>query len=117
MVYHDEDEEFPEPPRLRRLRWLVTILTVVLILGVVAIAATIVIRLGFLGGQRLTPITAGEFILPEGHEVEAIGRGEGTVLFMLRGPDGREWLYSFDRQSGARIGMTPVRREGEAVED
>lgn len=115
MVYRDEDEEFPEPPRLRRLRWLVTLLTIVLILGVVAIAGTIVIRLGFLGGQRLTPITAPEFVLPEAYEVEAVGRGEGTVLFVLRAPDGAEWLYSFDRQSGGSIGVTPIRREGAAI--
>lgn len=117
MVHHDEDDEFPEPPRLRRLRWLVTLLTVVLILGVLSIAATIVIRLGFLGGQRLLPITAPEFILPAGHEVEAVGRGEGFVHFLLRASDGSEWLYSFDRQSGAAAGITPIRREEVAPED
>jgi hypothetical protein len=109
MAFHDEDE-FPEPPRLRRLRWLVTGLMVALIVGVLSIAATIVIRLGFLGGSELAPVTAPEFRLPEGHEVVAVGRGEGTVLFFLRAPDGTESLHAFDQQTGAPAGVSAVTR-------
>ena len=112
MGFHDEDDEFPEPPRLRRLRWLVTGLMVALIVGVLAIAATVVIRLGVLGGRELVPVTAPEFRLPKGHEVVAVGRGEGTVLFLLRAPDGTESLHAFDRRSGAPAGSSDVTRTG-----
>lgn len=83
---------------------------VALIVGVLAIAATIVIRFGFLGGQGTVPLTAAEFSLPTGQEVVALGRGEGTVLFLLRAPDGTETLHAFDRRTGAPAGISAVTR-------
>ena len=111
MGFHDEDE-FPEPPRLRRLRWLVTGLMVALIVGVLSIAATIVIRLGFLGGSAVAPVTAPAFELPEAHEIVAVGRGDGAILFLLRAPDGTEALHAFDQRTGAPAGVSAVTREG-----
>lgn len=81
-------------------------------MGVLTITAVIVIRLGFLGGSELVPVSASEFVLPEDQEVVAVGRGEGTVLFLMRAADGKETLYSFDRRTGAAAGITPIRRNG-----
>ena len=106
---HDPDD-FDEPPQLRRLRWLVTGLTVVLILGLLAIAATIVMRLGFgLGGGG--PIRAERFALPPDAEIVAVGRGEGTVLFVVRGPDGTEALRAFDDRTGKPMGASVIGRD------
>ena len=106
---HDPDD-IEEPPRLRRLRWLVTALTVVLILGVLAIAATIVMRLGLgLGGAG--PIVAERFALPSGMEIIAVGRGEGIVLFVLRAPDGAETLRAFDDRTGEPAGASAITRD------
>lgn len=113
MGFQTEDDDFPEPPRLRRLRWLVSGLMVALIVGVLAIATTIVIRFGFLGGQEVVPLTASELRLPASAEVVAVGRGEGTVLFLLRAPDGSETLHAFDRRTGAPAGVSAVTRDGE----
>jgi len=110
MTYTREDEE--EPPALRRLRLLVMVLIVVLILGIVTIAATIVIRLGFGGGPpAATAVEAPAFTVPEG-EVIGLGRGEGTVLMIVRGADGVERLHVFDpRTGGAAISVSVVKRE------
>jgi hypothetical protein len=113
MVQHPD--ELPEPLTLRRLRWLVTGLTVVLILGVLAIAATIVIRLGFGVGQAVPggPVRAERFALPVDGEIVAVGRGLGTVMFVLRGDDGAEALHVFDGATGAPASTTAIVREGD----
>ena len=95
MRYAPEDEE--EVPSLRRLRRMVMALMVVLMLAIVAIAATLVIRLGF--GLGHGAVDAERFALPPG-DVLSIGRGEGTVLFLVRAADGVETLYVFDSDDG-----------------
>jgi hypothetical protein len=112
MTQHPDDG-LPEPPRLRRLRWLVTALTVVLMLGVLAIAATIVIRLGFGVGATFStvPVRAKQFQLPAGAEIVAVGRGAGTVMFVLRLPDGAEALHLFDETTGAATGRSLITRD------
>lgn len=112
MAQH-RDDEYPEPSSLRRLRWLVTGLTVALIVGVLAIASTIVIRLGFGIGEasRDGPVRAERFALPAGAEIVAVGRGAGTVLFVLRGPAG-EGLHVFDDATGALESRSAIAREG-----
>jgi hypothetical protein len=115
MAQHRPDrpaDEFPEPAHLRRLRWLVTGLTIVLIVGVLAIAATIVIRLGFGVGEAVSggPVRAERFELPAAAEIVAVGRGPGTVLFVLREPDGAEALHVFDGESGARESRSAITR-------
>ena len=116
MAQHRPDrsaEEFAEPAHLRRLRWLVTGLTVVLIVGVLAIAATIVIRLGFGFGEAFSggPVRAAHFDLPAGAEIVAVGRGSGTVMFVLRAPEGTEALHVFDEASGAPESRSAITRQ------
>lgn len=112
---HSQDDDFEEPPFLRRLRLMVMVLIVVLILGVLTIAATIVIRLGFGAGDapraEPTAISADGIILPSGHEVIATGQGPGTVHFLMRAPDGNEALYLFDEITGHEISRTPISRQ------
>ena len=88
---------------------MVMVLLVVLILGIVTIAATIVIRLGGLGGGA-AGISADRLVLPAG-EVVTIGQGEGTALIVLRGEDGAERLLVYDAGSGALLSTTDLARE------
>ena len=106
------DEDAEEPPHLRRLRRMVMALLVVLMLGIVTIAATIVIRLGFAPerGETAGPVMAEKFELPAG-EIVSTGRGAGSVLFVLRSPDGAERLHVFDAGSGALLSTTELARE------
>lgn len=108
MSYVPEDEV--EPPHLRTLRRAVLILIVVLILGILTIAATIVIRLGFPGdtGARLT---LEQIHLPAGQEIRATGEGPGRLHVVLRAPDGIETLHVFDAATGERISVTPIARD------
>ena len=108
MRYAPEEEE--EPKSIRRLRQMVMALLVVLMLGILAIAGTIVIRLG-LGAGSGGPVVADQFTLPDG-EVTGIGQGEGTVLFMVRAADGTERLYTFDADAGgAPLSTTVITRK------
>ena len=93
------DEDLPEPPHLKRLRQMVMVLLVVLMLGILTIAATIVIRLGFGGGAD--GVAAEGIVLPEG-EIVSTGQGDGTVLFVVRRDDAK---------TGARLSATKVERE------
>ena len=105
-----EDEE--ELPHLRRLRRMVMALMVVLMLGILAIAATIVIRLGVGGGEPGPgPISAPELVLPADHQIIATGRGPGTVHFTVAAPDGSEFLIVLDAASGAERSRTPITRQ------
>ena len=104
-----EDEE--ELPHLRRLRRMVMALMVVLMLGIVAIAATIVIRLGLGGDDPVPrPITAASLILPADHQIIATGRGPGEVHFTVVSPDGAELLIVLDAASGAERSRTLITR-------
>ena len=78
-----------------------------------AIAATIVIRLGFGVGEAFSsgPVDAERFALPAGAEIVAVGRGPGTVMFVLREPEGVEALHVFDASTGARESRSEIKRE------
>ncbi|MEM7422820.1 MAG: DUF6476 family protein [Pseudomonadota bacterium] len=110
MNYAEDDDEFEEPPFLKRLRILVMVLIVVLIVGFIAIASTLVIRLGFLGG-RAEPIKAEALALPAGSEITGLGRASGAVLVTVRSADGRERLLNFDAGSGALVSETDIMRD------
>ena len=110
-MFQNQDEDFPEPPQVRRLRLLVSVLMVVLILGTLTIAATIVIRLGFGFGDAAGPVSAEDFALPKG-EILSVGRGSGTVIFVLRDSDGAERLVAFDERTGEPAGATTITRRG-----
>ncbi|MEM9140797.1 MAG: DUF6476 family protein [Pseudomonadota bacterium] len=103
------DEDLPEPLHLKRLRWMVMALLVVLMVGILTIAGTIVMRLGFAGAGP-SPVAAEGLILPEG-DILSTGQGEGTVLFVVRRPEGAEVLYVFDADTGAELSATAVERE------
>lgn len=110
MRYAEEDEE--EPPQLKRLRLLVTVLTIVLILGIVTIAATIVIRLGF-GGMQSVPVgvLAEALSLPADHQIVATGQGPGTVHVVLQAPSGVQALHIYDAGTGSLLSKTQLTRD------
>ena len=106
----DEPEEPPEPPRLRRLRRLVTALAAAMILGVIAVAATLVIRVaGLAPGPG--PVAAESIALPAGAEITAVGRSGGELLLVTRGADGTERVRAFDAETGEPRSVTEIARE------
>ena len=109
MAY--DDEEFEEPPHLKRLRLLVSILMVVLMVGILTIAVTIVIRLGFSAPAAPKAVLAEELRVPEGAQITAAGQGSGTVLLVVRMADGAETLLTYDAATGAELSRTPITRD------
>lgn len=109
MIHTPENEE--EPPQLRRLRVMVMVLLVVLMLGIVTIAATIVIRLGIGGGPQAQNLTAESLVLPQDATISALGHGPDGVLVTIRRTDGSEALRLHDAGSGALIRETAILRE------
>jgi len=97
------------------LRRLVTALIVVLILGVITVAATLVIRLGQVEGSRApvppAPIAAERLSLPEGETALALGRSAGELLVWTRDEAGRERLRSFSAETGAVRSVTLIERQ------
>lgn len=110
MAY-DPEEDVEEPPQVRRLRILVMALMVVLMLGIVTIAVTIVIRLGFAGEVTLPQVRADAIELPEGAEITALGQGAQGLLVSIRQADGRELLRVHDAATGALLQETVIQRE------
>ena len=109
MSYVPEGEE--EPPQIRRLRVLVMVMLVVLMLGIVTIAATIVIRLGFGGEPSAQKLTADAIGLPAGAEITALGHGPSGVLITVRQEDGSEVLRLHDAATGRLLRETAIIRE------
>ena len=109
MSYVPEGEE--EPPQIRRLRVLVMVMLVVLMLGIVTIAATIVIRLGFGGEPSAQKLTADAIALPAGAEITALGQGPSGVLITVRQADGSEVLRLHDAATGRLLRETAIIRD------
>ena len=109
MSYVPEGEE--EPPQIRRLRVMVMVMMVVLMLGIVTIAATIVIRLGFGGEPSAQKLTAEAIALPAAAEVTALGHGPDGVLITVRLANGTEALRLNDAETGELIHETVIDRE------
>ena len=109
MSYVPEGEE--EPPQIRRLRVLVMVMLVVLMLGIVTIAATIVIRLGFGGEPSAQKLTADAIALPSGAGITALGHGPNGVLVTVELEDGSEVLRLHDAETGALKRETAIVRE------
>ena len=109
MSYVPEGEE--EPPQIRRLRVLVMVMLVVLMLGIVTIAATIVIRLGFGGEPSAQKLTADAIALPAGARITALGHGPSGVLVTVQLEDGSEVLRLHDAETGALKRETALVRE------
>jgi hypothetical protein len=108
------EDDLPEPPQVRRLRHLVTALVLVLIVGVVTVAATLVIRLVALPagqGMAAAPVTAERIVLPGGERIVAIGRAGGEIAVATEDGEGVERLRFFDAASGEARSVTRIRRE------
>ncbi len=107
----EEEEDFPEPPRIRALRRTVTALMVVLGLGVIVIAGTIAWRLAGLKPVATPIVEAESLTLPEGREIVAIGGDGDRLLIATRDADGSENLMVFRKTDGTLIRETMILRE------
>ncbi len=85
-------------------------LMVTLAVGMAVIAGTVAWRL-FSVAPPAQPVRAEALVLPEGHEITALGASGSEVLVTLRAPDGTERLRVFRRSDGALLSETPLRRE------
>ncbi len=104
-----EEEDFPEPPRLRALRRAVTGLMVVLALGVVVIAGTVAWRLGAMRPASFEIPTAEALELPAGAEILALG-GDGPHILVAVREAGGERLLTFRKSDGALLSETEIHR-------
>lgn len=85
-------------------------LMVVLMVGILLIAGTIVIRLGFGAGEAdMVRIEADAVTLPEGVEIVTVGQGAGTLLFVVRDGSGERLLIR-DAVTGEPKGETRILR-------
>jgi hypothetical protein len=112
----DDDDDLPEPPRIRALRRLVTALTVASIVGVLTIAGALVVRIiGPFGNTALPPpparIAAERIALPAGERITATGGNGPTLILATEAPDGTERLRIFDAATGAFLHAVTVTRD------
>lgn len=89
---------------------MVTGLMAVMGLGMIAIAGTVVWRLGVNPPSAPVPAPVGAVSLPAGFAVEALGGDGPHVLALGRGADGAERLLTIDRNTGEILGDAPVAR-------
>ncbi|WP_340107421.1 DUF6476 family protein [Pikeienuella sp. HZG-20] len=82
-----------------------------LVIGVVTIAATLVIRI-LMEPERpaIAQIDADRVALPVGEEIVAVGAAAGGLSIATRDPAGQERLRVFDPKTGAAIGETLIER-------
>lgn len=90
-------------------------LILVLILGVLSIAATIVIRLGLNTPSEFktnlaSEIDAEQLILPSDAEIVAVGAGPDVALFVVRDRSGAERLVVLSATTGEPVSTTPIVR-------
>ncbi|MEM9782949.1 MAG: DUF6476 family protein [Pseudomonadota bacterium] len=111
-----QDEDLPEPPQVRRLRYLVSGLTLASIIAVLAIAATVFIRLGLAPQEPAVstapaPVTAEALRLPEGETITTIGQSGGVILAVTEDGEGALSLRRWDAETGAQLSVTPILRD------
>ena len=95
----DDDEDVPEPARLRHLRWLVNGLTITLIVGFVIIVGALVIRLT----RAPAPLRLPESVrVPAGERVRAVTLGGDWIAVVTVDGNGEERIRVLDRASGAQ---------------
>lgn len=110
----DDEDDLPEPPRLRALRRLVTVLTVTLILGMLTIAGALAVRITrpepALQATAFDPasVTAPAIRLPPGTQIIATGAAGTALLLAVEGPEGARALLVVDAASGAILRRVPV---------
>jgi hypothetical protein len=114
----EDDDDLPEPPRVRALRRLVTVLTATLIVGVVAIAGALVIRIARPPAPPAIPasaafdvgaLTAETVALPEGEAITALGAAGSGLMIATRDATGAERLRLYG-PDGALLRVVGVRR-------
>jgi hypothetical protein len=110
----DDDDDPPEPRRLRALRRLVTLLTATLIVGIVAVAAALVIRIAGPAPERpgfdAASVTAERLVLPADEAITAVGAAGGALLVATRDAAGAERLRLYDAATGAALREIAVAR-------
>ncbi len=83
------------------------------IIGVLVVAATLVIRLG----QPLTPrfdvraVAAERIAVPAGEAIVAAGAADGALIVATRDAEGAERLRLYDTATGALTGTVDIARE------
>lgn len=109
-----EEEDLPEPPKLRFLRRMVVALMTTLMVGVLAIAAAIVITVSrdrapqaLAEGAEL----AESVILPAEDALLSAAVSGGVLTVATRDAGGAETLRMFDASTGAPLGAVAVKRE------
>lgn len=92
---------------------MVVALTATLMVGVLAIAAAIVITVSRDRGPAPTDGAnlAREITLPEGEDLVAATISSGVLTVATEAPDGAERLYMYDAETGARLGATQIERD------
>ena len=109
----EEEDDFPEPRRLRNLRRMVTLLMAVMGLGMIVIAGALAWRLTR-GPAPIAPespiLSAASIELPAGREIVALGGDGPRLLIATRDANGVERLMVFEKSSGAFLRETAIRR-------
>ncbi len=109
-----EEEDLPEPPKLRFLRRMVVALTATLMVGVLTIAAAIVITVS--RDPAPAPLADGAELaervtLPAKETLISATLSAGVLTVATRGPDGAETLRMFDASTGEARGVVAVARD------
>ena len=108
-----DPDDLPEPPKIRALRRLVTALTLVLILGMITIAATLVLRISRTPASPTVAVAAERVVLPAGERVTASGVAEGMLMLVTRDAAGVERLRLYDSATGEPRQVVTIARAGE----
>lgn len=109
------DEHWGDVPQLRGLRRLVIVLTTTLSLGVLAVAAALVIRIMQEPAPVMAPLPPGavsaeNIALPSEETIIASGATAAAISLVTRDEAGQERLRLFDPQTGAAVGVTLIER-------
>ncbi|MEX2518890.1 MAG: DUF6476 family protein [Paracoccaceae bacterium] len=90
---------------------MVTVLTVTLILGILTIAATLVIRIMMeTGPAPVTAVAATQIAVPAGEAITATGATASALTLATRDAAGQERLRVFHPVTGAQVGETLIAR-------
>ena len=96
---------------LRALKILVVVMAVILIAGVIALIATIAVRLSrhepVAAGSA--PFAAGPIELPAGARIESMATGSDRAVLAILLSDGNRQLVIIDLASGRLLGTIPLR--------
>jgi len=108
-------EHWGDVPQLRGLRRLVIVLTTTLSLGVLAVAAALVIRIMQEPAPTIAPlppgsITAERISVPSGEAIIASGATAGAISIVTRDEAGQERLRLFHPETGAATGEVLIER-------